>query len=130
MSRVLLKVREHCPVSYFEMLIFYASWIALDALEHVLSTLTSLVPSLSAQIITILSKRACEALLPVRSIPSQFRAMSSKRLPTEPSYFIASILRPLKTFFGIGTVEGVGEALKPDFLKPYAEEVFENVVQR
>lgn len=56
--------------------------------------------------------------------------MSNKRPPTEPSYFVPSILRPLKTFFGVGAVEGVGEALKPDYLKPYAEEVFENVVQR
>lgn len=56
--------------------------------------------------------------------------MSNKRPPTEPSYFVASILRPLKTFFGIGAAEGVGEALTPDYLKPYAEEVFEAVVHR
>ncbi|KAI0058099.1 COG complex component [Artomyces pyxidatus] len=103
---------------------------AEDALRHSVLSLTSLVPAMSVQILGILTKRACDALLPVRSIPSQFRAMSNKRMPTEPSYFVASILRPIRTFFSIGTSEGSGSALKSAFLKPYSEAIFESVVQR
>ena len=100
-----------------------------DVLQATLSKLTSLLPFLSNQIITILSRRACDALLPVRSIPSQFRAMSNKRSPTEPSYFVSSILRPVKIFFGI-IGEGPGLQLKERFLHSYATEVFQNVSQR
>ncbi|ETW80755.1 hypothetical protein HETIRDRAFT_154913 [Heterobasidion irregulare TC 32-1] len=100
------------------------------ALRLSLQELTSLIPPMSTNIVTILSKRCCEALTPVRSIPSQFRAMSNKRMPTDPSYFVGSILRPVKAFFAIGTAEGPGQALKSNYLKSYSEEVFENVIQR
>ncbi|OBZ70879.1 Conserved oligomeric Golgi complex subunit 2 [Grifola frondosa] len=104
---------------------------AEDALKGALSKPISLIPPLSSQIIFILSRRACDALLSMRSIPSQFRAMSSsKRTPTEPSYFVSLIFRPLKAFFGIGSADGPGKALKDDFLKAYVEEVFEIVAQR
>lgn len=56
--------------------------------------------------------------------------MSSKRVPTEPSYFVTSVLRPLKVFFAIGSGEGLGEALKDDFLDSFAADVFESVSQR
>jgi conserved oligomeric Golgi complex subunit 2 len=56
--------------------------------------------------------------------------MSNKRSPTEPSYFVAGILRPLKSFFAIGTGDGPGAALRDDFLKGYANEVFDAVCQR
>ncbi|KAA1473910.1 COG complex component [Dentipellis sp. KUC8613] len=101
-----------------------------DALKHALASLTSLIPPMSNQIVAILSRRACEPLTSVRSIPSQFRAMSNKRPPTEPSYFVASILRPVQTFFAIGANDGPGVAMKAEYLKAYSEEVFENVVQR
>lgn len=55
---------------------------------------------------------------------------SSRRVPTEPSYFVSLIFRPLKGFFAIGMIDGPGAALKADYLKPYAEEVFETVAQR
>ncbi|TFY83578.1 hypothetical protein EWM64_g449 [Hericium alpestre] len=97
---------------------------------HSISNLTSLIPSMSNQIVAILSRRACDALLPVRSIPSQYRAMSNKRTPTEPSYFVALVLRPMQTFFGIGAADGPGKALKDQFLKSYVEEIFENAIQR
>ncbi|CCL98683.1 uncharacterized protein FIBRA_00685 [Fibroporia radiculosa] len=97
-----------------------------DALKHALSTIAALVPPSSGQIIAILSRRGCDALLSMRSIPSQFRAMSSnKRTPSEPSYFVSLIFRPVKGFF-----EGLGLALKDEFLQAYAEEVFEIVTQR
>ncbi|KAG5648483.1 hypothetical protein DXG03_003094 [Asterophora parasitica] len=103
---------------------------AQEALSNVLSSLSSLVPPMSNEIITILTRRCCDALLPVRSIPSQFRAMSNKRSPTEPSYFVASILHPVKAFFGVGVGDGPGAPLSEDHVKPYATEVFDNVSQR
>ncbi|KAI0633252.1 COG complex component [Trametes polyzona] len=103
----------------------------LYALQHALSKLTSLVPPLLNQIVLILSRRACDALLSMRSIPSQFRAMSSsKRMPTEPSYFVSLIFKHTKAFFGIQTVDGAGGALKDAFLAPVAQDVFETVTQR
>ena len=70
----------------------------------------------------------------MRSIPSQFRAMTaSKRLPTEPSHFVSIIFRALKAFFGLGGMgagEAPGSALQDAYLRAYAEEVFENVAQR
>ncbi|KAF9450434.1 COG complex component [Macrolepiota fuliginosa MF-IS2] len=101
-----------------------------DALKHVLSKSTSVVQPAASQIIAILTKRCCEALLPVKSIPSQFRAMSNKRLPTEPSYFVQTIFRPLRAFFAIGSSDGPGRALKDAYSSDYSGEVFNNVVQR
>ncbi|KAH8107892.1 COG complex component [Cristinia sonorae] len=102
-----------------------------EALKHALSKLLSIIPPLSSQIIHILSRRGCDALLPMRSIPSQFRAMSSsRRLPTDPSHFVSLIFKPLKSFFGINQSDGPAKALRDHFLKAYAEEVFEVVAQR
>ena len=56
--------------------------------------------------------------------------MSNKREPTEPSYFVSSILRPIKNFFAMGVAEGPGYLLKEQFMKTYATEVFDNVTQR
>jgi len=56
--------------------------------------------------------------------------MSNKRDPTEPSYFVSSVLRPIKSFFAIGVAEGPGYLLKEHFMKTYATEVFDNVTQR
>jgi hypothetical protein len=57
--------------------------------------------------------------------------MSNKRTPTEPSYFVSSILRPVKSFFAIGTAdEGPGASLKDDLLAQYATDVFEHAAQR
>ncbi|KAK0226128.1 oligomeric golgi complex component, COG2-domain-containing protein [Armillaria fumosa] len=101
-----------------------------EVLQRSLSSLMAMTPSMSSYIISILTKRCCDALLPVRSIPSQFRATSNKRIPTEPSHFVSSILRAVKVFFGIGTSNGAGISLKDDFLPPVSAEVFENVCQR
>lgn len=100
------------------------------AILETLAGLTSTIPPLSHKIIAILTRRCCDALLPVRSIPSQFRAMSNKRDPTEPSYFVSSVLRPVKNFFAIGVSEGPGYLLKEHFMEIYATEIFDNVTQR
>ncbi|KAH7888658.1 oligomeric golgi complex component, COG2-domain-containing protein [Phlebopus sp. FC_14] len=103
---------------------------AQAVLRDQLNSIESLTGPLSKQVVAILIRRACDALLPVRSIPSQFRAMSSKRMPTEPSYFVPLILRPLKAFFGIGGPSGVGDRLRDALLKESAVEVFDSVCQR
>ncbi|KAL0956582.1 hypothetical protein HGRIS_002720 [Hohenbuehelia grisea] len=106
------------------------SFSAEDALQDVLSSLSSVIPPLSNQVVRILTRRCCDALLPVRSIPSQFRAMSNKRMPAEASYFVTSILQPVKLFFGIGASDRPGAYLKDDYLEAYASEIFDSVSQR
>lgn len=101
-----------------------------DTLRQSLATLTSTTLPMSSHIVAILTKRCCDALLPVRSISSQFRAMSNKQMPREPSYFVSSILRPVKVFFGIGVGQGPGASLKEYFLESYASDIFESVSQR
>lgn len=101
-----------------------------DALRTILQNLTSVIPPLSSQLVSILTRRASEALQPVRSMPLQFRAMSNKRPPSEPSFFVAGVLRPVRTFFGIESGIGPGASLKEELMQTYAEEVFEAVVQK
>ncbi|CAA7261620.1 unnamed protein product [Cyclocybe aegerita] len=101
-----------------------------DGMRESLDGLVAFIAPLSSKIAGVLTKRCCDGLLPVRSIPSQFRAMSNKRNPSVPSYFVSSILRPVKQYFAIGAADGPGSALKDAFLKPYATEVFNNVTQR
>ncbi|KAG7098601.1 hypothetical protein E1B28_000525 [Marasmius oreades] len=101
------------------------------ALRRAVDSLAGLVTPLSKIIVSVLSRRACDALLPVRSIPSQLRAMSNKRPPSEASPFVATIMRPVKAFFGVtGTGESVGVSLKNEFLVQYSSEVFEEVCQK
>ncbi|KAH0827904.1 oligomeric golgi complex component, COG2-domain-containing protein [Lanmaoa asiatica] len=101
-----------------------------DALREQLTLLNSIADQVMKQVVQLLSRRACDSLLPVRSIPSQFRAMSSKRVPTEPSYFVPLILRPVKAFFGIGGSSVAGNRLREGLLKESATEVFDSVCQR
>ena len=56
--------------------------------------------------------------------------MSSKRMPTEPSYFVPLVLRPVKAFFGIGSSSIAGDRLRAGLLKGSATEVFDCVCQR
>ncbi|KAG1717692.1 uncharacterized protein EDB91DRAFT_1259420 [Suillus paluster] len=100
------------------------------ALRTQLGQLSALSTSLCSQATTILSRRCCDSLLPVRSIPSQFRAMSNKRLPSEASYFVPTILRPVKSFFGISTGGGPGGRLKEEMLRDVSTDVVESVCQR
>lgn len=70
-------------------------------------------------------------MLPVRSIPSQFRAMQNKKVPTERSYFVPLIMRPVSSYFGIKTADGgMGALLKDTYMKQFASEVFQVTSQR
>ena len=121
------------PVFFF--FFFFSAHLSVkclitDALRAVLQGLTTLIAPLSSQIIAILTRRASDALQPVRSMPLQFRAMSNKRPPSEPSFFVAGVLRPVRIFFGLESGIGPGASLKEEFMHPYVEEVFEAVVQK
>jgi hypothetical protein len=106
------------------------NYLLADALRGCLQNLTTIIPPLSSQVVSILTRRASEALQPVRAMPLQFRAMSNKRPPSEPSFFVAGVLRPVRTFFGVESGIGPGASLKEELMQPYAEEVFEVVVQK
>jgi hypothetical protein len=104
-----------------------------DTLRQSLAALTATTLSMSSHIVAILTKRCCDALLPVRSITSispQFKNMANKQMPKEPSHFVSSILRPVKVFFGIGVGHGPGATLKEHFLESFATDIFEAVAQR
>ncbi|KAF9650191.1 COG complex component [Thelephora ganbajun] len=101
------------------------------ALRHALASLTMMIAPIAGQIVTILCRRASDALLPVRSIPSQFRAMQNKKMPTERSYFVPLIMRPVSSYFGIKTADGgMGTSLKDTYMKQFASEVFRVASQR
>lgn len=97
----------------------------IDALKHAIAGITEFIESLSSHIIAILTRRSCEALVLVRSIPSQYRAMSNKRLPTEPSHFIPDILKPVKTF-----LSSIPSTLEEELGPAWATEIFGAVCHR
>ncbi|KAH8828049.1 oligomeric golgi complex component, COG2-domain-containing protein [Flagelloscypha sp. PMI_526] len=75
-----------------------------DALKEALSQLETFSQPMTTQIAAILAKRCYDALLPVKSIPHQFRAMSGKE-DAFGTYF-----------FGINVSEGPGSRLKDMYL--------------
>ncbi|GAA6031739.1 hypothetical protein JCM8097_001962 [Rhodosporidiobolus ruineniae] len=100
---------------------------AADVLRASLSSMTSLVPSLSSQITTILIKRCAEHLKLVRSVASQVRA--STRRPgqgaAEPSYFVPSILKELRAYLA-----GPGRVVEKDLREKWATAVVEDIAAR
>lgn len=97
------------------------------ALNTTLETLTSIIPSLLAQLATILSKRCSEPLRLVRSGASQVRANASKgngKAP-EPSYFVPNILRPAKVF-----LDGHGKVLQESMKRDIMQTLFEDLANR
>ena len=97
----------------------------IDAMKQAVAGITDLIPSLSSHIVAILTRRSCEALVLVRSIPSQYRAMSNKRMPSEPSHFIPDILKPTKIF-----LSSVSSGLEQELGPTWATEIFGAVCQR
>lgn len=87
----------------------------------------ALIPPITTQVLTILSRRACDALSPIRSLLSQFRASANKRAPSEPSSYILAVLLPIKTFFEMGNI---GRVVRKDFMTTCSAEVFDNVCNR
>ena len=99
----------------------------LGALRSALSSVTDFIPMLSSQVEAILTRRCCEALAPVKSLPGQFRATSHKHMPSKPSTFVPLILRPVKLFFGVETGEREARALRKDFCVPISTNIVESV---
>ncbi|GAA5842321.1 hypothetical protein JCM11251_003984 [Rhodosporidiobolus azoricus] len=95
-----------------------------DILRSSLANLTSVVPSLSSQITTILTKRCAEHLKLVRSVASQVRA-STRRGATEPSYFVGNILKELK-----GYLAGPGRVVEEELRRKWATAVVEEIAGR
>ncbi|KAG8688523.1 hypothetical protein FRC11_005294, partial [Ceratobasidium sp. 423] len=98
---------------------------AEDALMRSLTSIGSYEKIISTRTVAILTKRCAEPLANAKSIPVQYRG--ARRSVTEPSPFVATVWRPLATFFG---ANGPGERLKEDFGKEWCSTVFEEVVAR
>ncbi|KAG9125297.1 hypothetical protein FRC07_008218, partial [Ceratobasidium sp. 392] len=80
---------------------------------------------ISTQAITILTRRCADPLSNARSIPAQYRG--ARRTVTAPSPFIASVWRPLGTFFANN---GPGTKLKENLGPKWCETIFEDVVAK
>jgi len=99
----------------------------IDVLRISVESFTVLRPDLSSQIIIILIRRCSETLSLVRQIPSQYRAMSKKRDPTGPSYFVPTILQPVRRFF---EQKGIEENIPEGDRVAWTTEVFDAVATR
>ncbi|KAF8705949.1 hypothetical protein RHS03_05077, partial [Rhizoctonia solani] len=98
---------------------------AEDALVRSLKNISSYEKTIRTRAIAILTKRCAEPLANAKSIPVQYRG--ARRSVTEPSPFIATVWRPLATFFG---ENGPGERLRDDLGKEWCSAIFEDVVAR
>ncbi|CAG8671900.1 10692_t:CDS:10, partial [Funneliformis caledonium] len=74
--------------------------IVEESISNSFSSLQSDLPDLSQKISVILTKRCTEALRHVRSIITQYRQPNTKP-PTESSYFVPHIMKPLAVFFDV-----------------------------
>ncbi|CAB4405568.1 unnamed protein product [Rhizophagus irregularis] len=88
--------REHIIIKLPESMINQP--IIEESISNSLSSLQSDLPDLSQKISTILTKRCTEALRHVRSIITQYRQPNTKP-PTESSYFVPHIMKPLAAFY-------------------------------
>ncbi|BGP14663.1 hypothetical protein JCM10213_001627 [Rhodosporidiobolus nylandii] len=95
-----------------------------DVIRASLASLTSLIPSLSSQITTILVKRCAEHLKLVRSVASQVRA-STRRGASEPSYFVHNILKELRAY-----LQGPGRVVEEEVRRQWATQVVEDIAGR
>ena len=106
------------------------SCCTLDMMKQSIGSILDLVPSVVSRIVVILTRRCCDALVPVKSLPGQFRATSHKNMPTKPSAFVPLIFRPLKVFFGVGTGDGFGKHIQELFGATISSDVVEAVSNR
>ncbi|GAA6009286.1 hypothetical protein JCM11491_004257 [Sporobolomyces phaffii] len=97
---------------------------AAEIMRESLAALTSVIPSLSSQITTILIKRCAEHLKLVRSVASQVRA-STRKTATEPSYFVHNILKELKAY-----LTGPARVVEADLRAKWATTVVDDIAGR
>ena len=122
------KTRKYAHVGF--PLRFTDLCIFTDILKTSLGSLTIVIPTLTSQIESILIRRCCDTLTPVKTIAGQFRATSQKNLPTKPSSFVPLILRPIKLLFGIDSGEGRAKALKEEFCASISTSVVDAVANK
>ena len=101
-----------------------------DTLRQSIQTISELSTVAISQIVVILTRRCCDALAPVKSLPGQFRATSQKYMPTKASTFVPLILRPLKIFFGVGVGDGPGTPIQKWYGSAIGSDVVEGVSSR
>jgi len=94
-------------------------------LHESLSLLTSVVPSLSSQVVTILVKHCTEHLKSVRAAISQVRASTRKTAGAEPSFFVPLILKELAAY-----LNGPARVVEQSLRTRWAESVVEEVANR
>ncbi|KAM0752493.1 COG complex component [Meredithblackwellia eburnea MCA 4105] len=82
---------------------------------------SSLVPSLSNQVIAILTKRCAEHLKHVRPVVNQIRA-STRKGPSEPSFFVFNIFKELRGYT-TGSGKVVDVEMRTDWLTAVLEEI-------
>ncbi|KAG8878645.1 hypothetical protein FRB97_002328 [Tulasnella sp. 331] len=98
-----------------------------DVLRLSINAFATLRARLSSQVILILIRRCSDTLSLVRSIPSQYRAMSKKKDPTGPSYFVPTILQPIRRFF---EQKGVADLIPESDRRAWTAEAFDTVATR
>jgi len=101
-----------------------------NVLKNTLSSLIDILPVARSQVEMILSRRCCDALVPVKSLPGQFRAASQKHMPSKPSAFVPLILRPIKTFFGVDNKNSSTKALRDEFCAPMSSNIVDEVASK
>ncbi|KAG8890213.1 hypothetical protein FRB98_000541 [Tulasnella sp. 332] len=98
-----------------------------DVLRLSINAFATLRARLSSQVILILIRQCSDTLSLVRSIPSQYRAMSKKKDPTGPSYFVPTILQPIRRFF---EQKGVADLIPESDRRAWTAEAFDTVATR
>lgn len=103
-----------------------------------------MVPYLTSQIVLILGRRCSEPVAQVKQLDGQMRALSRRREPPNAaSAFVAEILKPLREFFGMGSVvvggagaptgnpiRGIGKALREEYAAKWTTEILDIVATR
>jgi hypothetical protein len=97
----------------------------VEVLQASLTALTSLIPSLSTQLTTILIRRCAEHLKLVRSVASQVRASTRRTGVQEPSYFVGNILKELRSY-----LQGPGRVVEEEMRRRWARVVVEDIAGR
>jgi hypothetical protein len=92
-------------------------------LKESTASIYAIIPCLATQILSILSRRCAEPLRLIRSVVAQVR--TSKKEPSEPSYFVPGILKPLKAY-----LEGPASVLDDSLKRQWATDVVADVATR
>ncbi|KAI5481066.1 component of oligomeric golgi complex 2 [Pseudohyphozyma bogoriensis] len=93
-------------------------------LQESLALVTSIVPSLSNQVVTILIRRAVDHLKHVRTVATRVRA-STRKGPNEPSFFVANLLKDLRAY-----LTGPGKVIDEETRHKWASAVVDDIATK